>query len=128
MSEPQLTPLQAIMVEEEDLDLFPDRVLDLHEQGLGLQTYSALRVHAKKVREPKRRQTLGRYLSMLRLWGDPVESPPNLFTFNGIGTRLYGAAQPGELDTRISTVWFTLLYLPVFPLGSYLVAPADEGS
>ncbi|MEO0603208.1 MAG: hypothetical protein AAF211_17345, partial [Myxococcota bacterium] len=127
MSENQLTTLQAIMVEEDDLDLFPDRIVTLHEQGKGRKAHAELRRHARSVREPKRRERLKHYLSMLRLWVEAAPAP-SLGTLNGIGMRLYGAAQPGDDDTRISTQWFTLLYIPVVPLASFLVEPADEDS
>ncbi len=128
MSDNELNVLQAIMVEEDDLDLFPDRVVTLHEQGKGLTAHATLRRHAGSVRDKQRRERLQHYLSILRLWAVSVSKPPNLFTFNGIGTRLYGNAQPGDDGTRISTVWFTVFWVPVFPNGSYVVEPAEEGS
>lgn len=48
---------------------------------------------------------------------------PSLSTFNGIGTRLLGWRQH-EDGTATATVWFTFLYLPLFPMGRWrLVSP-----
>src|SRR5215831_16650818 len=34
-----------------------------------------------------------------------------MFTFNGIGTRLYGAEEPRPDGTRIATLFFCLIYV-----------------
>jgi hypothetical protein len=62
-----------------------------------------------------------------------------MFTFNGIGTRIYGRAkrqkltgaeglaaeQAGYLPASYQVVkWFVFLFLPVVPLGSYRVMKA----
>lgn len=52
--------------------------------------------------------------------------PPTMFTFNGIGTRLYGAADRDRNGTYIATLYATLVYLPVLPLSSWWVVPAES--
>lgn len=43
-----------------------------------------------------------------------------MFTFNGIGTRLYGhAVQPD--GSYIATKWAVILFVPIFPLESHRV-------
>jgi len=126
MSDAELSPLRAIMVEEEDLDLFPDRVVTLHDRGEGLKAHAVLRSYGRKVREPRRRARIRHHLSMLRLWAEPG-SAPNLFSLNGIGTRMYGNAQPAEDGSYISTMWLTFVYLPVVPIESYVVQSAEGG-
>ncbi|MEN0061398.1 MAG: hypothetical protein AAGA48_04560 [Myxococcota bacterium] len=126
MSEAELTTLQAIMVEEDDLDLFPERVVNLHQEGKGMRARAELKKHLKTVRDPARQKRIRRYLDLRRLWTSPLTKAPSMFTFNGIGTRLYGSAEKGEDGTSIGTLWFTFLYLPVIPLGSYLVAPSED--
>lgn len=42
-------------------------------------------------------------------------------TINGTGTRLYGQREGREDASYVATKWFTLLFAPVVPLGSYRV-------
>ncbi len=43
-----------------------------------------------------------------------------MFTLNGTGTTIYGKRDVSPEDgSYIVTKWFTLLYLPIIPLGSY---------
>jgi hypothetical protein len=45
-----------------------------------------------------------------------------MFTFNGIGTTIYGKREVNPDDgSYIVTKWFTVLYFPIIPLGSYRV-------
>jgi hypothetical protein len=45
-----------------------------------------------------------------------------MFSFNGIGTRIYGKREVNTVDgSYIVTKWFTVLYFPIIPLGSYRV-------
>ena len=56
----------------------------------------------------------------------PAFDTPSLGTFNGIGTRLIGWKH-SEDGTATATVWFSLLYLPIFPYGRYrLLSPRGE--
>ena len=51
---------------------------------------------------------------------------PWLGTFNGIGTRLLGWTHRDD-GTATATVWFTFLYLPLFPLSRHaLISPTAE--
>jgi hypothetical protein len=51
---------------------------------------------------------------------------PSLSTFNGIGTRLLGWRHHQD-GTATATVWFTFLYLPLFPMGRWrLVSPTRD--
>jgi hypothetical protein len=45
-----------------------------------------------------------------------------MFRFNGIGTTIYGKREVNPDDgSNIVTKWFTVLYFPIIPLGSYRV-------
>jgi hypothetical protein len=45
-----------------------------------------------------------------------------MFRFNGIGTTIYGKRDLNPADgSYIVTKWFTFVYFPVIPLGSYRV-------
>ncbi len=55
------------------------------------------------------------------------ESPGNMFTFNFIGTRLLGGADPcAKCGSIVQRVWFCFI-LPVIPLDSYRVKYVQEG-
>jgi hypothetical protein len=52
-----------------------------------------------------------------------VESAPALRTFNGFGFRLSGSLMlPGMNGVYISAYWFVALFLPIIPLGLYVVS------
>jgi len=51
-----------------------------------------------------------------------IDSPPSMFTFNGIGTKLYGKRNyDANTQSYIATLYFTFIFFPVLPLGSYRV-------
>lgn len=58
----------------------------------------------------------------------PMTRAPGLGTLNGVGTMLYGSRDRRDDGTYVATRYFTVLFLPVLPLGSYRVAPAGESS
>jgi hypothetical protein len=50
-----------------------------------------------------------------------------MFTLNGIGTTIYGKRDVNPADgSYIATKWFTLIYFPIIPLGSYRVIKAKQ--
>jgi len=52
----------------------------------------------------------------------PITSAPGMFTFNGIGTKLYGSRDyDSRTGTHVSTLYFTFVFLPILPLASYRV-------
>lgn len=44
-----------------------------------------------------------------------------MFTFNGVGTTLYGHRNPQPDGSYIATKWLVVLYIPFIPLASYRV-------
>ena len=55
----------------------------------------------------------------------PIAEAPSLRTINGIGTTAYGSRdRDPETKTYVKTVWLTILFLPIVPLGAYRVAGA----
>jgi hypothetical protein len=48
------------------------------------------------------------------------------FTFNGTGTRYYGAREHDIGGTYITTKWIVLFGIPLIPLSSWRVYPMDE--
>ncbi|RKX25908.1 MAG: hypothetical protein DRP46_11425 [Candidatus Zixiibacteriota bacterium] len=47
-----------------------------------------------------------------------------MYTMNGCGTKLYG--RTSTPDGYIATKWFCLVFIPVFPISSYLVISEAE--
>jgi hypothetical protein len=57
-----------------------------------------------------------------------IDSAPTMYTFNGIGTTLYGRRDyDPHSQSYIATLYFTFIFLPVFPLASYRVQSVDGG-
>ena len=50
-----------------------------------------------------------------------------MYTLNGIGPRLYGRYQTTSDGTYIATLWFTFVFIPIWPIAAFLVLPAPEG-
>src|SRR5262245_35537721 len=58
----------------------------------------------------------------------PINSPPSLWTVNGIGTMAYGARDYDPMThTYVKTQCLCLVFIPVLALGAYRVADAPEG-
>ncbi|MCP4504113.1 MAG: tetratricopeptide repeat protein [Deltaproteobacteria bacterium] len=55
----------------------------------------------------------------------PLEKAPTMYTLNGIGTHLYGKRDRRDDGTYIATLWFCILFVPIFPIRAYRVR--DEG-
>jgi len=120
-------PLDELARAAGDPGLFPDEVRALFDQGEARKARKALLRWAGEERNEDRAGLQREVAEHPRLWLDQVTSPPGMRTINGIGTMLYGRHQSGPDGTYIATLWFTLLFVPVWPLGSYLVAQAEEG-
>lgn len=58
----------------------------------------------------------------------PVDKPPSLATINGVGTKLYGRSMLDQASgIYISTLYFVVLFLPIFPMARYVVRDAEGG-
>jgi hypothetical protein len=44
-----------------------------------------------------------------------------MYSFNGIGTLLYGRRERHDDGSYIATKWFSVFYCPIFPIASYRV-------
>ncbi len=59
----------------------------------------------------------------------PINSPPSLFTWNGIGFSLYGGRdRDAETGTYVKTVCFCVVFFPVLAVSAYRVADAGYNS
>lgn len=58
----------------------------------------------------------------------PIRSTPKLWLFNGCGLTVYGKRNiDAETGTYVVTHCFCLLWIPLFALGAYRVAPGEAG-
>lgn len=58
----------------------------------------------------------------------PVNSPPSLWTVNGIGLTIYGARDfDQETGTYVKTHFLAVVFVPLLALGAYRVADAPQG-
>ncbi|HET9064844.1 MAG TPA: DnaJ domain-containing protein [Gemmatimonadales bacterium] len=58
----------------------------------------------------------------------PIKAAPGLATINGVGTRLYGRRDPDpENNSHTATLFFTVLFVPVFPIACYRVIETGSG-
>jgi hypothetical protein len=57
------------------------------------------------------------------------KTPGDVSTLNGIGRQFYGSGKPcPECASVVRTLWWTLVSLPVIPLGSYRYKTSSEGT
>ncbi len=58
----------------------------------------------------------------------PLQRPPSLLTFNGLGVMLYGARdRDRELGLYVKTTFLVVVFVPILALRSYVVADAGPG-
>ncbi|MBI3981681.1 MAG: hypothetical protein HY337_02135 [Gemmatimonadetes bacterium] len=118
--------LERVARELGDPGLFPTEVVELHAGGEARRARRLLLRHTRDERDVTRAQLQRRCAEDLRLWLDPMTGAPGMYTFNGIGTRLYGKHQEASDGSHIAILWVVFLFLPLWPLTAYLVRPAPE--
>ena len=90
--------------------------------------HRALRA-ARRVTTGEECATLDMLLSRRSLFLRPLGSVPSMHTVNGIGTTIYGRVEADEeAGTYVATHWFVFLFVPVLPLGQYLVSDAGAST
>jgi tetratricopeptide (TPR) repeat protein len=116
--------LEAIAAEEGDRDLFPAEVLQVYNSGEARKARKLLLKHARTEPNHEREQKQLAVARDFRIWLEPIRAAPKMYTFNGIGTMLYGAYQR-HAGTYIATLWFTFVFVPIWPLAAFLVQRAE---
>ncbi len=59
----------------------------------------------------------------------PTNSAPSLFTLNGCGLKLYGSRdQHPQSDSYVTTLFITLIFIPIFPIKAYRVVASSSNS
>jgi hypothetical protein len=67
-------------------------------------------------------------LAHRRIFVRPLTRAPVMFTYNTVGTFLYGRSDVDSNDgTYVATLYAVMFLLPIFPIGSYLVRDGSQG-
>ena len=124
---PEESALAGLAREHNDPDLFPKEVVRLYEMGKAIKARKVLSKAIKREGNPHRKALQKEFVDQLRLWAEPLESTPTMYTLNGVGTSLYGRYQESSEGWFIATLWFVVIFIPIWPLRGYLVADAEGG-
>lgn len=106
------------------------RVLAAIESGEPHAVFAALRTGRLFGRIRKHAATARELMENRRLFLVPPRGRLWLSTYNGIGASFYGESEPDFVDgSYIATHYFVIFFVPIFPLGQYLVrnAAAQDG-
>ena len=114
--------------------------LSLQKAALDLATASRYRESLAKLEEARQfagsdeeRRTVDEWVEIAKnrvgLEGvQRIDSAPTMYTFNGIGTTLYGRRNyDPHSQSYIATLYFTFIFLPIIPLASYRVKSEGGG-
>jgi len=125
-TEEELSLLEKLVAQGGDPEVIPGSVMQAYRAGRIKAARNLLLKHSKTERNGVRKQFQETVLRELRYWVQPAGAP-TMYTLNGVGSMLYGNYQEGEDGLHIATLWFTILFIPFFPISAYLVAKAEEG-
>jgi hypothetical protein len=109
----QFLVLQKEAVEAANVKQFDKAILKLQE--------------SRKYANPEEQKTVDEWIEATKkraVLGSakPINGAPTMHTFNGIGTTLYGKRGFDQAtQTYISTLFFVLLFIPIFPIAAYRV-------
>jgi hypothetical protein len=112
----QFLVLQSEAINAADAKQYDQAILKLEE--------------SRKYATPEEQKTVDEWIETTRkraVLGNtkPINSVPTMYTFNGIGTTLYGKrAFDKSTQTYIATLFFVVLFFPVFPIAAYRVRNA----
>lgn len=82
-----------------------------------------------RLRDDKSRQEASALLGNRRLFLEPLKGrAPVMSTINGIGTTIYGRDEQAADGAYVTTLFFVFFFVPLIPLGAYLVADAGGRS
>ena len=118
--------LERLVAQGSDPEVIPSAVMSAYRGGRIKAARSLLMKHTKTERNGVRKEVQLGVLRELRYWVEPAGAP-TMYTLNGVGSMLYGGYQSGEDGLHVATLWFTILFVPFFPISAYLVSKAEEG-
>ena len=104
-----------------------------NETSKWLPCISLLEGATELASDPSLRKKLNDNISIVRTNHESVgdleriKKAPSLSTINGIGTTLYGSADPRPDGSYMATYYFVFLAIPVFPIARYRVIPTNGG-
>jgi hypothetical protein len=87
----------------------------------GAELYRALRARLKAENNANNRRLLEEVLRDRRWFLEPITSAPTMSSVNGIGTKLYGESERAPDGTHVATLFFIVLFIPIYPIAQYLV-------
>ena len=95
--------------------------------GDGERLWNVLRAKRKSTQPGPLRAAIERALSERRNFLMPLGGAPSMASLNGVGTRLYGRANYDQNDqTYVGTLFFVIVFLPIYPIRQYLVRDAGH--
>jgi tetratricopeptide (TPR) repeat protein len=89
--------------------------------GSARKLHAALEKRKKGPRGAFEGRAIDAILAQRRLFLDPVAAAPSLYTMNGIGTMIWGKSDVGSDGTYVGTLFFVLVFLPIWPIAQYLL-------
>lgn len=106
---------------------FP-KVKELCEQGKIDKAYIAVRGWRRTIEDPDFRKQADEWLAEPRYFSAKTHQVPQLQTWNGWGSVLYGSrAKDSQNNTWAATLFFVAFFIPLIPLSSYIVGPVMQG-
>lgn len=82
-----------------------------------------------RLRDDRSKKEADALLGNRRLFLEPLAGrAPVMSTINGIGTTIYGREEQGADGAYVTTLFFVFFFVPIIPLGAYLVADAGGRS
>jgi tetratricopeptide (TPR) repeat protein len=109
-----------------DAEAFPG-IAELCQKGLVDKARRVLATRRRSTRDPLVRKRIDDFIRDPRNLLAPITSAPGLFTYNGFGTGLWGERSRTIDGTHVTTLCLVFLFLPFFPLASYLARREGEG-
>ena len=92
------------------------------EQGRPLDAYRALYWAHRLRRLGDLGDVAATLLARRRVFLKGITTVPRMFTYNGVGTSLYGRSDLDINDgSYVATLYLVFIFIPVFPIASYLV-------
>lgn len=110
-----------------DLEEFKDAI-DLARRGKLGKARSLLLDRQRNTLDLGLRRRIEDFLAEPRNLVAPIKGPPSLVTFNGIGLTLCGRRNEAADGTYVATLCFAVIFIPLFPVRSYLVRSLGDNS
>jgi hypothetical protein len=128
MNTPSLRDPAGLLARGPELARLADRCPPLRaaiERGRAHDAYRALFWAHKRGKLGDLAQTAASLLERRRIFFKPLTGRPVMITFNSVGTSLYGRSDVDPQDgTYVATLFIVVAFVPIFPIGSYLVRDA----